>query len=779
MKDEPIDSQVEDAALAGLREATNHCARDASALTQPETDEAGSEEAKHEDRQKLVVPVIYGTNGQPVTCTYMNHPAWAESTNICMTLHFIMLTLGPVRSASWCFQYRKAVQYFLDFMADYNGRNPSALRIVHIRDITPSTLRSFGLFLDKAGKSRVSAAILKSAIRLAAQQTDAVPKLELPVVNAVKGSSAEPLSEEGVATLTLASQQVVDAIRETIERRKVIDAAEPYTFAELQTHLEKRFTKRDILTWVKYKVDNQKGFGKLQALVRVSRCDDPEMVELRTEHRLKIALTKMLAADPTIQVPPDYEHDFRKLGSWNSTILDPYRVVKTFNDHGFPFKYSAMFKSEYSGRGSNVIEDCDDVIKLLLNKLYHVRVGFNCFYGERGQYMMSMDEHLALYYPTGIDMVGLAALMTLQAGWNKEAIMGVDKDNFEHPLTSTVEETIKIITSEKFRGQGSTVPYSYPKQVLAASDAGNPYSFYNLILLAKEFTAALSPYLNGVIDPIRNRQVNTLFAYIRPWSGWAISDAGNGTATLDYYNQFSLMMSDFLEKYEVIDNGKRLTSASEITRRLRVSWLFYNTKSTSFAFLSQLMGHQSRDTTDQSYDNSPKARARRLERLRSALESIVALLRARKFKGLLGRRASALANTKLSIFFLPHLERALWACGNRYKPDWPGAPSLPKGTKCIALEQCLFCSRVWILEDSLPYMIERLAHIDELLRVGSAAEFGSRLEAERDEITAILDEWPDEAAIEEALQYRTENSPLLPRNMRDLRLIFKTGDLDE
>ena len=43
--------------------------------------------------------------------------------------------------------------------------------------------------------------------------------------------------------------------------------------------------------------------------------------------------------------------------------------------------------------------------------------------------------------------------------------MGVDKDNFEHPLTSTVEEAIKIISSEKFRSQGLTVPYALPKHL--------------------------------------------------------------------------------------------------------------------------------------------------------------------------------------------------------------------------------------------------------------------------------------------------------------------------
>lgn len=774
MNDDTLDSVVENAALVDAEEVLNQGAQGTGSLAQLDTNAGGTEEQHGPD-----VPVIYGTNGRPTACTYVRHPAWDESTNICMTLHFIMLTLSPVRGTSWCYKFRLAITYFLDFMADHNSRNPSALHIVHIRDFTPSILRSFGIFLDRTGKARAHAASLKSGIRLAAKETDAVPSLELPVIKLTQGPSSEPLSEEGITSLTLASQQVVDAIRETIKRRKIIDAVQPYTFEELRTHLNLRFTKEDILVWVKHKIDNKQKFSNAMALLRVSKCDDPQMVELHDEPRLKTALKKMLTAHPAIQVPPDYKPDIRKLGSWNSTLLDPYRVVKTFNHHGFPFTSGSKLKGEHSGRGNAVIEECDNVIKLLLNKLYTIRIKFNNFYGKQGQYMMSMDEHLALYYPTGIDMVGLAALMMLQAGWNKEAVMGVDKDNFQHPLTSTVEEAIKIISSEKFRSQGLTVPYGQPKQVLAASDAGNPYSLYNLILLAKEYTVPLSPYLNGVVDPIRNRQVNTLFAYMRPWSGWALSATGTGIGTLDYSAQFSQVMGDFLEKYEVIDNGKRLTSASEVTRRLRVSWLFYNAESTPFAFLSQLMGHQSRDTTDQSYDDSPQARARRVERLRSALERIVELLKARKFKGLLGKRAGALANTKLSIFFLPHLERPLWACENRYKPDWSGAPKLPKDTKCIALEQCLFCSRVWILEDSLPYLIERLAHIDELLRDGSAAEFGSRLEAERDGISAILDEWPDADAIEEALYYRTENSPLLPRNLRDLRLIFKTGGLDE
>ncbi|ORL48576.1 hypothetical protein [Pseudomonas putida] len=732
------------------------------------------------DNEEIDVPVFYGTNGQPVACTYVKHPEWNESANVCMTLHFIMLTIGPRRVSSWGYKYRLAIQYFMDFLADYHLRHPRALHVTHIRDINPSIQQAFSIFLDRIGKTRKHAGVLKSSISLGAKQSSAVPELVLPAIRATKSSETEPLSEEGVASLTLATRKNIEIIRQTIERRKLIDAVQPYTYEELKDHFHLRLSKEDVLTWVKHHIENRINMPLNKVMIRVSKCTDPEITNLSSDPKILKKLREMVAADPSITIPENYVTNIRKMPSWQSTVLDPHRVVKTFIEHGFPFKFTIdEIRTNYSGQGCRAIENCDDAIKLILNKLYENRAGFNRFYGKQGQYMLSLDEHLALYYPTITNMAGLATLMMLQAGWNKETIMDVDKDNFEHPLTSTIEESIKIVHAEKFRGQGLMVPYDQPKQILAASDADNPYSLYNLILLAKEFTAPLAPFINGVIDPIRNRQVNTLFAYVRPWSGWALSQSSTGLATLDYSTQFSIGVSEFLKTYEVTDNGKRLTSSSEITRRLRVSWLFYNAESNPFAFLSQLLGHQSRDTTDKSYDNSPQARARRMKRLRSVLEHIVELLRARKFKGLLGKRARQLAKTQLSIFFLPHLERPLWACGNRYKPDWPGAPELPKGVKCNALEQCLFCSRVWILEESLPYLIERLAHLDELLRDSSSAEFGSRYESEQEQISAILDEWPDLDALQEALQYRTENTPLLPRNLRDLRLIFKTGDLDE
>ena len=329
MKDEPIDPPVNDAVSPPAEQTLEHGPRDACFVERPGTKEGGDE-----DQQSLVIPVIYASNGHPVTCTYVNHPAWNESTNICMTLHFIMLTLGPTRTASWSYQFRIAIQNFFDFVIDYNSRHTSSLHIVHIRDITPSILRSFGLFLDETGKARIHAVILKSAINVAANESAVVPRLELPVIKIKPGSGSEPLSEEGVASLTTATRQIVDIIRQTIERRKIIDASEPYTFEELQAHLEQRTTKKDILTWVKYNLDNNITFRAAQAILRLDKCCDPEMIELRNAPGLVKALKKMASADPDIQIPINYEPNMRKTEGWQSTVLEPHRVVKTLNEHG-------------------------------------------------------------------------------------------------------------------------------------------------------------------------------------------------------------------------------------------------------------------------------------------------------------------------------------------------------------------------------------------------------------------------------------------------------------
>ncbi|WP_140388176.1 hypothetical protein [Pseudomonas putida] len=727
---------------------------------------------------QLPIQAVNTSNGISVVCSYMNHPIWDPTSNICLSFHYIMVMCAPTRVTAWAFQLRLAIVYFLDFMSLYNSKNASSLHIRHLKDITPSLFKSFIKHLNKIGKGAIHASKLKSCIQIASRETGVIPKLELPKVKLDRNSNTEPLSEDGVATLTMTTQVIVDSLREMVARRAIIDETEPYTLEELQDHWVFRLSTQDIFIWFKYRLVNNLPITKAQLRVRLDKCSDPEIITLSEQPDFLERFTELYKTSGTdVTVPPDYNPRPSSTIGWWKTNLEPYRVVKTFITHGYPLKFNReSLAVEYSSAYLFNYDDLTDPVKMIIHKLAYIRKKFNDKWGETKGQMLSVDEHMALYYPSSADIAGLVLFMMLQAGWNKETVTDIDQNNYLHGLTSAIEENIKLIFSEKNRGQGGDLPYFSPKQILSTSDSENPYSLYNLILLSKDVSAPLAAYVSHLIDPIRNRPVNNMFAFLRPLNAWARAE-GQAVGAIDYGGDFSVAVNQILSKHIITDNGERITSANNLTGRLRSTWLYYNAEHTPYAFLSQMMGHESRDTTDESYDNSPVARAKRAKRLRSALERVVKRLRARKFQGLLCKQASAIANADLSIIHLPYFERALWACSDRSNPDWPGAIKLKEGIKCEAFEHCIFCSKLRILEDSLPFLIERLSHINELLRDRAYAEFGSQLEAEQQEIERILDDWNDEDAIQDAIRYRAANSPLLPREMRDLKLIFRTGEL--
>lgn len=746
-----------------------------STTTITEVSHHASEATEEGIRLQLPITQVTGSNGRVIRCTYMDHPGFDPTNNLCMSLHYILVKCCPSRSTAWGYALRRSITYFLNFVVEYNSRHDAILHIVHFKDITTSVFKGYINYLRKIGKSQTHAFMIKSAMTSTAKETGNIPLLDLPQVTIENRSPTEPLYEDGVESLTKATSKIVDAIREKIERRKIIDSATPYTLEEIQSLWKVKITKQDILIWYKYRTENKLTILKSAIKSRIEKCDDEEIIALSHDKDLRVELANLYERTGNkIVIPDNYDPTTRPAPPYLRIILDPNRVAKTLVDQAYPQKLTAHeLKHTYNCNSILAHSDCDDVIKCMIHKL-----GRTPSYRTQCNLppMMTMDEHLQLYYPTSEEMAAISLLMMLQAGWNKESVMGIDKNNFEHSLNASIEENLKIVYSEKIRSQGVDTPYESPKKVIARTDSDNPYSLYNLILLAKELSAPLAPYAEHLIDPLRNRRVNTMFAYLRPWQGWT---KGVSVATIDFSSMFWVAVNKFLEEHEVIDNGVRLKSANTLTHRLRATWFFYNADETAFAFLSQLMGHESRDTTDEFYDNSSMAKLKRTKRLRKALEHVVELLRARKFKGLLSKETTAISNAKLSVFHLPFFEKALWACSNRYKPDWPAAPKLKNGGKCNALEHCIFCSQLRVLQDSLPYLIERLSHVEELLRDRSYEEFGSQLEAERDVLNDILDNWNDDQAMNEAIRYRTQNSPLLPRELRDLKLIFQTGDLDE
>ncbi|CAH2911823.1 MAG: hypothetical protein CPSOU_2068 [uncultured Paraburkholderia sp.] len=202
-------------------------------------------------------------------------------------------------------------------------------------------------------------------------------------------------------------------------------------------------------------------------------------------------------------------------------------------------------------------------------------------------------------------------------------------------------------------------------------------------------------------------------------------------------------------------------------------------KEKPLSVISLLQGHASTETTDIYYDSSGLAMKERRARLRAELETVAGLLRTRQFTGLMGQAPTpAQVSDGLTIFFIPGHEKGLWGCRNRLAPDWPGFEQrFTMGRKCVPSTNCLFCSQCCVFEDSLPYLIDRHAQIEESLSNAEESDFSSSLNAERDVIDWLLANWDDDRAVQRAFGYQQRHSPLFPVDRAVFEVLFDDSEL--
>ncbi|WEK29593.1 MAG: hypothetical protein P0Y58_22275 [Candidatus Pseudomonas phytovorans] len=720
--------------------------------------------------KKPTLPTVLTRSGKSVTCSYVLSPNYRADSALCQSLDLIFREYTPERNPTLAYTLRAGIQHLLDYVNLFNKGQPAPLRVNSLSDLSVEVFVGFINYILDQGTPLASVVALKGAIQGFARETGKIPLIQLPKIPNGKRQGRPPLSPEGFDTLEKALLAHVEKIREKLEFRKLAEAALPYTAQEIMDSVKPPATKHNIFAWYRHFLSNDPApstrFGEELLKKRLKESDDPELRAAGEKKYYFSAFKEIYDRDISNFAFGSYKNPFAiGFSSWK---IDYPRAIKTLLNYGFPFEYDLKDITEnYKSSGVNSVhEDCP--VKLIL---YHAYLGHNPHAtGKRG----SVDDLMGLYYPTRVDMVAILIFMMFQSGWNKETTLNIDKDDFEHFMTGTVESAIKVVWSEKFRSQGKGKPFEAPKRISLPTRSDDPVSFYNLIHIARELSEPLAKYPLDRIPPAgAMKGPNYLFLHMMGWGEWC--RLGRHTSSA-FPNFFGLGVKHFLELYEVTEDGKRLTRTSELTGRLRPTWLLYKKKHNPIALLSMTMGHQDRDTTDIFYDNSAAAKEKRLSRLRSELEEVITLLRTKQFTGLLGKRAQADASAKLKIFHIPGKDKPLWGCANQENPDWLGSEIIAStGSKCFAIQHCIFCSQIRIFEDSLPYLMEREAHLSELLD-GDTNTGSSRITAERNVIQFILDEWGDEDEIEAAARYRRYNSPLLPSDLSILEIIFESED---
>ena len=718
---------------------------------------------------------IQTTCGRTIACNYLDHPAYSPSLNICLSLHYVFTSYGPTVTYASVYLLRSAINTFFDFMEVNNSNNPPPLHITNYIHITHETFFAYQRFIRKLERPIDYADKLRSAMSVAAQLSEVLPPIALPAIERDAREKTEPLFPDAYAQLTQALISHIDTLRSKITFREKLANVEPYEYEGVLKELTPTFTRADIFRWYQcYAQDSSRQLKKDKLFQKLRYTNDPELIHIGMLTRAVPAFKELYEDEASaylLDVPFDPTDAPQGMYQWRP---DDLRALKTLISHDYPFHLPLPeIATTYARKGIQTLKQCDNVVKLILHR-YTI-----CNRTDSNIRLPMLDDLLSEYFPTAIDISAIVLFLMLQSGWNKESVLSLDQENFEHVLTGAIGESLAVIFSEKNKSQSTGKPYFDPKQIVAQSDKNDPYSIFNLIELAKTLTEPLRDKSFDVMPVSHDDEsMNRLFCFLRPWGEWG----GLGGRHSSISNQKSFMQGirAFLSAYPIFENGRRLEGAKDLTRRLRPTWEHYKRKDHPLSFLSTQMGHSNVNTTDIYYDSSGIATQGRKGRLRSELEAIVSLLRARQFTGLLGNRAQKDAAAELKIFTIPGQENALWGCANQLSPDWIGAARyITPGKKCCYIQHCLGCSQIRVFEESLPFLIERLAHIEEQLEGPEATRYMSGLEIEKQIIEYILDQWGDDDAVRLAARYQRKHNPLLPRDLASLRILFDEGQFDE
>lgn len=646
------------------------------------------------------------SDAKTISANYLEHPLFSFGSALCCALHYVFIKYVPGVSYSKGYELRSAIKVFLEFRDTHNSRLHPSLHLNSIEDLGVEQFRLFVDSLKRARKSLGSALRIRSALlKIAMHHDDGLPLLALPGVRIDSEKPREPLSDVADEGFYASMRSEVDEIRRKLEFREEVRAAKPYSSEEVKSAI------------------------------------------------------RTLMHEPS----GDEARPFQ---------LNPARALRTLFEAGYPFEISQeAYKSILINRKltrwvKQITEPSDFVLSFCLPFFYPVL-------RNRTPDALSYFELMSLYYPTSHNQASLALFIQRQSGWNKETVIAIDKENFVHPLSEVANSDVVMIVSEKRKSQSARKNYESPKLIWAISSRSNKYSIFNLIELSKELSDPLAALVDSSdrIPGDDAKRTSVFLCLTDKIHDWAIKDNGRDVRvkSLDTQSYWNRGVSSFLRKHQLVDHGVLLASAGDLEGRLRVTWVYSNAKRKKYplSLRALQLGHESIETTTVHYDSSVMAVKDQKARFRTIQEDLIQGFRNDKFNGVLGSASRVKPkDATFRIFTIVGNERALWACTDSSKPDYPGSSKLARHEKCTRLDKCMFCSRVYILGDSLPFIMERLSTLQRA--VESNENLLIQYKDEIEILEYILRNWGDESAIADALVYLRRATALLPFDMRSL-----------
>ncbi|VVP13996.1 hypothetical protein PS900_03494 [Pseudomonas fluorescens] len=454
-----------------------------------------------------------------------------------------------------------------------------------------------------------------------------------------------------------------------------------------------------------------------------------------------------------------------RYGQRSSWVIDPVRAAATLKCEGYPFhmRNAHIDACAVDARTSTLSPTGRTPLEFVLSCCIYK--GFLRF---RAPDSIELVELFKLMFPTSQDQASLAMFIQRQLGWNKETVLALDVNDYLHPISELANDDTVLLLSQKVKSQGQGEPYEKPKATLATSSRSDFYSGYNLIRLAgtlsKQCRDLLKRDVSVEMDDCRLRSPFLFLADPRlPWS------PSERIHSLHEQSHWNVGVKGFLTDAKLVDNGVPLLTGADLQNRLRVTSLQSNKKlhKQPVALTALIYGHSNPVTTDTHYDQSVYAMADRIKRFHTFQQSFIEKSQSGQFKGYMADRGTnCVESPRFRILTVMGHERALWACMDSWSPSFPGSQLLPPGARCTRLDKCNSCDKWCVLEDSLPFLMERATTLE--LQIERDPHAHSIYAGELGVLHYVLDTWGNKSALELAKQYLRRFEALLPLDLKSL-----------
>lgn len=719
----------------------------------------------------LSIDSVFPNEGLELKCRYLSMPEFDPDSEICQMLHYgFYLYASNIGYSSAC-NARLGLEEFLIFRKWYNQENPVALQLHTLSDLFTEPLKIYKEYLQKRKINIKAIYSLRNMLNKAPEYDESFPTILFPKLPQIKTKPQEALDDSAIHSLEFSLKEQIDNLYEKLEFRKLVHEAKAYDFEEVFEEFSPSGTKKNVYEWYRFALNNNANPSAIRPAGKIKdlRNLHPDFAAILCHEDPKTAFVALYDKESSNFLGETIYNPFERLGFrlWNPDLK---RVLKTFLDHGYPFnwEYDAILK--FHEVTSTSINDYNDIISLICFRFTTARP-IQQKRKSTGVLVPNFDELLNLYYPNQLDMASLMLMMMLQVGWNKETVLDLDPNNFEHVLSGTIDEKQRLITAEKNKGQGSNLPYFNPKTMIAVSNTNDKYSLFNLVRLANELSLPLQqiPLEEAVT---LNKKYSPLFCCIVDKADWKKKSR---FSTMGNTKTSSRGVRDFLSKYEIVHGGTRLKTSSQILGKLRPTWVYLKRKTDPLSVVQMATGHASPVTTDIHYDNSPNAKKDREKRLSDTINDIGEKFKTRKLNGLLPQESNEQSDSKtIVIFSIPGHKRELWGCSDQTNPTWNNHELYVKPKeKCFHINKCWACKNLRLFSDSLPYILDRNDYLERSQLEMPEIEFAQLFLSEYKALKWVVKNWGNKEEIKSARKFLRQYKPLLPKDLSSLIPVMK------